>query len=121
MKHVLVVDDVADTTEVVQLVLESNGFKVTVFNVAKDALKFLEGKNLPDIILLDMRMPIMSGPEFADVVSADDRLKNVKVVFFTASSDLDRGLLKKHHVNGFIFKPFDNDKLVSDVKNFLKK
>lgn len=120
-KKIMVVDDVADTVEVVEVVLEADGFEVMSFTNAKEALKALEGGTKPDLLLLDMRMPEISGPDFAEKIRANAKLKDLKIVFFTASSDSDQNLLKKYKILGFIYKPFDVHELVKQVTEFLKK
>lgn len=121
MNKVMVLDDVADTVEVVQVVLQSNGFDVEAFTSAKQALAKLHSGYIPDILLLDMRMPEMSGPQFCDEIRKDAKLKNIKVVFFTASSDSDMQVLKKYGALGYIFKPFDVVDIVKQIKGYLKK
>lgn len=120
-KKVMVVDDEPDTLELVKAILETEDFDITDFNNAKPALDALKKGLNPDIILLDMRMPEISGPDFCQELAKDEKLKKLKVVFFTASSDLDKTLAKKSGALGFIFKPFSNDDLVSQIKKYLAK
>lgn len=118
-KMIMVIDDEPDTVELAKTILEMEKFKVSAFNNAKDAIDALKKGNLPDLIILDMRMPLISGPDFCEKIRTDPKLKNLKIAFFTASSETDKNLLKKYSVLGFIFKPFDNDKLVKEIKRYL--
>ena len=118
MKEIMVVDDEPDTLELVKAVLEMNGFKVNVFDTATGALTALN-KDRPSLVLLDMRMPEVSGVDFCKKVRATPKLKNLKIVFFTASGNNDVALLKQSGALGYIFKPFDNDDFVRQVKKFI--
>lgn len=119
MKTIMVVDDTPDILEITKAVLESNGFKVITFSNPEKALETIKKGNKTDLIVLDMRMPEMNGPDFCKEVR-ESKLKNLKIVYFTASSERDESLLKKYNVLGYIFKPFDNDKLVEEIKKYLE-
>lgn len=115
----MVVDDQPDTVELATAILEMNEFEVLAFTEPRKALDSLKSGSKPDLIILDVRMPDLSGPELCNEVRKDDKIKNQKIAFFTASSDADNNLLKETGALGFIFKPFDNDKLVEDVNHYL--
>ena len=119
-KKIMVVDDEPDTLILVKAVLEPEGFKVDDFDSSQKALDALNKGIHPDIILLDMRMPIISGSDFCDRVFKDKKLKDLRIVFFTASSDLDKEIAKQNGAKGYIFKPFDNNELVKQVNKYLK-
>lgn len=121
IKKIMVLDDTADTVEAVKIILESRGFKVLDYTDPHIALAALKKGLKPDLALVDMRMPDISGPEFVDLVRLIDKLKNLKMVFFTASSDADPELLKKHGVLDYVFKPFDMDQLVKNINRYLKE
>lgn len=120
-KKVMVVDDEPDTRELMQIILESKGFDVSVFGDAHKALESLKKGKLPDILLLDMRMPGLSGPDFCEEVRKDPKMKKLKIAFFTASTEEDKSILKKYNVLGFIFKPFDNEDLVKQINGYISK
>lgn len=119
-KKIMVVDDEQDILELVKVILESQGFEVSAFINAKEALSELETGNCPDLLILDIRMPQISGYDFCKMVRKNKKLDNLKIAVFTASSNLGQSFLElNHNVIGFISKPFDNKKLVSDVKKYL--
>ena len=121
MKQTLmVVDDEPDTIELAKAILDMHGFKVLAFTKSTEALAALKEGAHPDLLILDMRMPEMSGPDFCKAMRADPKLKDIKVVYFTASSDSNEAILEPYHVLGFIFKPFDNEDFVTKIKHYLK-
>ncbi|MFH2021365.1 MAG: response regulator [archaeon] len=119
MKTIMVIDDEPDTLILVEAVLSMNGFSAITFDSSKKALDTLKKGKKPNLILLDMRMPVISGPEFCQELKKA-KLENLKIVFFTASSNLDKNLAKKSGALGYIFKPFSNDDLVKQINKYLE-
>ncbi|MEA3514743.1 MAG: response regulator [Nanoarchaeota archaeon] len=119
-KKIMVVDDEQDIVELVKVILQAKGFDVVTFDNARDAWAELKKGNIPDLVLLDIRMPEMSGNDFCEKVESDKRFKDMKIVVFTASIDLGVAFKEINNVAGFIAKPFDNKKLVNDLNKYLK-
>ena len=119
-KMIMVVDDEPNTLELAKVVLEMNNFNAITFDSAKEALDTLNKNEIPDLILLDMRMPQISGLDFCKRVKENPKLKDIKIVFFTASGSKDDEIVNQTGVLGYIFKPFDNDDLVRQVKQYLE-
>jgi DNA-binding response OmpR family regulator len=120
-KDIMVLDDTADIAELMGTILTLHDFQPRVFSKPFAALEALKNGDLPDLLILDMRMPEMSGIDFCEELRKDARFDNLKIAFFTASSDLDHELLKKYRVLGFIFKPFNVNELIKQINNYLLK
>ncbi|MFH0875437.1 MAG: response regulator [archaeon] len=118
-KKVMVVDDEPDTTLLVDAILKMNKIGVSTYNDAELALNELKKNEKYDLILLDIRMPKISGPEFCELVRKNPKTKNIKIVFFTASSNVDKTKMEKMGVLGVINKPFNNDELVKVVLKYI--
>jgi two-component system, chemotaxis family, chemotaxis protein CheY len=88
-KHVLLVEDDPSTRETLQEVLEDEGYEVTVAGGGFEALLKLEG-TLPDVVLLDLVMSMMSGWEFRRRMLADPRLAGIPTILISAAADLDK-------------------------------
>jgi len=83
-KRILLVDDEAGVTTMTKLNLEKTGiYEVQVENHSGRALSAARGFK-PDLILMDITMPEMDGPEVASLIRADDTLRNTPIVFLTA-------------------------------------
>lgn len=90
-----------------------------------EALAFLrnQGKYAneahPDVILLDLKLPKISGHEVLHTIKHDDHLKSIPVVVMTTSdAESDRTRAYEHHANSYVVKPLDFDKfrqLVNDL------
>ncbi len=81
--RILIVDDDADVREALRLLLERRGFAVTEAVDGLDALETLE-RELPSVVLLDVMMPVMSGPELLERLRNDERYTEVPVILVTA-------------------------------------
>ena len=116
---ILVVDDNKETTDMVKLMLDLNGYGCVTANSAQECLSLLDGGKF-DLILLDMAMPTMSGLELLQKLRDDGRLVQYKIVLFTASpmyTDMDLEKIKsKYGAVERMRKPFTEQELVSLVK-----
>lgn len=113
---VLVVDDIESNIEFVTDVLELEEFEVIGANDGKEAIDLAQ-EIKPDIILLDISMPIMDGFEVCEKLKADIETKHIPVVFLTAriqKEDIIKGF--ESGAVDYIVKPFNFNELISRVK-----
>jgi CheY-like chemotaxis protein len=92
MAHVLVVDDDLDSGDGLVRLLRKRGHRATAAPNGREALALLMGVT-PDLIVLDLRMPLMDGPMFLDVMRSYMRLQGIPVMLLTAypeSADVAR-------------------------------
>ena len=115
---VLVVDDDADILSLVEFALASEGFVVKLAANGREALDRLTD-GLPDLILLDMKMPILSGWEFAREYR-DLYDHAVPIVVLTAAEDASRRAAEIG-AEGWVGKPFDLDNLLGVVRQHTAK
>ena len=109
-------DDDIDDLYIFKDVAESLGHEVSIFVNGNELLKALKGKQLPDIIFLDIRMPVFNGEEILHLIKKTENSMHIPVVMISASHNL-QGLLKLPSApNDFIAKPFDIDNLIRIVK-----
>lgn len=117
--HILVVDDDAMNRKIAEKMLKSN-YQVDSVESGKAALEFLE-KEQPDLILLDIHMPDMDGFEVMECIMAQEKLRNIPVIFLTA--DNERDMEVKGFQKGaldFITKPFIADIMIQRVNRILE-
>lgn len=121
MKHTIMhVDDNDDTRKAVELILKSEGYNVISVKDGKSCLKKLQ-KETPDLILLDMMMPDMSGWDVFQKIRKENA--NTKVAFLSVMS-IEESRKQNFYKNGiadYILKPFTDDDLVKRVKKVLAK
>jgi CheY-like chemotaxis protein len=116
-KLVLVVDDDPDIRETVREILEDQGYRVLDAENGREALGRLQAGSTPDLILLDLSMPVMSGTEFCSEQQKDPKLSRIPVVVVTATGTPDQKV-SKLHINGLLRKPVGLDELLGTVQRF---
>ena len=123
-RKVLLIDDEQDFCFFVKSNLEKSGeFEVACATDAREGINAAR-KNQPDLILLDILMPKMSGSEVAEVLSFDPQTKGTPFIFLTAvvtEAEIGLGALKKIGGQDFIAKPVDTKKLIGCIKTVLAR
>ena len=118
-KKILIADDEADVLKVLAYELSKNGYDVVTAVDGEEALTMIS-QHLPDLILLDNKMPRLDGEEVCKRIKADPRLKFIPVIFITASSHLGTPeVMREIHADDCIVKPYDSKELLSKVKKLL--
>jgi CheY-like chemotaxis protein len=115
MKTILLVEDNDDVREVVAELLRGEGYDVVEAEHGQAALEQLQQMSEePCLVLLDLMMPVMSGPELLRRLEETDRLKTLRIVVLSAGGNArDAPAAKK-----FIRKPVDPGVLLSVVREF---
>ncbi len=114
-KQVLVVDDEQAVREVVALALDYEGYAVVTAPHGKVALAVLR-QTRPDVVLLDMRMPVMDGWEFARAYRATPG-PHAPIVVMTAAEDA-AAWARQIDADDVLAKPFDMDDLYRLVEEY---
>jgi len=82
MHHILIIEDEPSIAEMYKLKLELNGYVVLIASNGLNGLKYLEN-NSPDLILLDLMMPVMNGEEFLSRLRKLEAYRNTPVIVLT--------------------------------------
>ena len=118
--RILVVDDIASNRKVLEAKLSAEYFEVSVAGSGAEALQLVE-HSPPDLILLDVMMPEISGYEVCARLKSDHRFSHIPVVMVTAlvsPQDIVRGL--ESGADDFLTKPLDNLALFARVRNLVR-
>lgn len=117
-KHILIVDDVTTNLRYIGEVLKDN-YTLSMAKSGEQAFKMIE-KALPDLILLDVKMPGMDGFSVISKLSDDDRYKDIPVIFLSADSQEETEIkgLKLGAVD-FISKPFSPEEIQQRIREVL--
>ncbi len=117
---VLIIDDEEDTREIAKMSLSLlGGLDVVEAESGVDGIKVAEVEQ-PDVILLDMMMPIMDGPSTLEALHNNDATRGIPVIFLTAkamTSEIEK--LKRMGATGVLTKPFDPTTLAQQVQKIL--
>lgn len=119
-KTILVVDDNADNLSLI-LDLLKDKYRVRVANSGKTALNYLENSEAPDLILLDIMMPELSGYDVIKIIKQNEKTKDIPVVFLTAMRDVQdeqKGL--ELGAEDYITKPISAPIMLARVKTQLE-
>ena len=114
MHTVLVVEDDPDIRELVSEMLAQDGYVVAEAANGQEALDFLRTHEGPCVVLLDLMMPVLSGPELLEIMAEDERLASYPVVVVSAVAD--RG--SAPGVQKFLRKPVSSDVLRAVVAEY---
>ena len=118
---ILIVDDEPDILEILKLNLQSEGYKVSTAENGKKALKKADKIN-PDLIVLDLMMPIMDGIETCERLRLDSRYKNTLIIFLTArSEDYSQIAALDVGADDYITKPVKPRVFLSKIKSLLRR
>lgn len=117
--NILIVDDTVENLRVLSAMLSEHGYEVRPVTSGRLALQAVE-RELPDLILLDINMPHMSGFEVCTELQARPELKDIPVIFLTALSDV-ADKVRAFGVGGrdYITKPFQLEEVHARVKTHL--
>ncbi|MDX2239690.1 MAG: response regulator [Leptolyngbyaceae cyanobacterium bins.302] len=116
--RILVVDDIADNSFLLQTVLEEEGYDVDIANNGRVALKKISA-NPPDLILLDVMMPEMNGFEVTRHIRQNLALPYIPIILITGYTEPTAGDGYDVGADGFIPKPINFDVLLSRVREIL--
>lgn len=117
----LIVDDKAENLYLLERLLKKIGHQVTIAENGKEALGKMRADSF-DLVISDILMPVMDGFQFCREVRADDTLKNVAFVFYTATytDKKDEELALKMGADKFIRKPMEPDKFMGIIEEVIK-
>lgn len=118
MSSVLVVDDEADVRLVARVILEAAGYEVREADSGEAALDALDEGFVPDVLLLDVRMPGIDGWEVLDHLRRNPgNFADLPVVVFTADINIaEQAPIAFDEHEFFLGKPFDPDDLVEQIR-----
>ena len=113
---ILVIDDEAEITEIIETFLKDAGYQVLVENSSVMGIERAKSFR-PDLILLDIMMPFMDGYEVCDELKKNKETENIPVIFLTGKdARSDEGKSFKVGGDMFIKKPFDCARLLEIVR-----
>jgi CheY-like chemotaxis protein len=121
MARILIAEDEPDIRELVAFTLRFAGHEVTSTSNGEEAVQ-MASKLIPDLVLMDVRMPRMTGYDACRVMKASPALKDIPVVFLSAKgqeSEIATGMAVG--AEEYLLKPFAPDQLTDRVKAILAK
>jgi len=112
---VLLLEDDDEARTLLGDLLESEGYKVVSFSNGAEALKYLEHAELPCLVVLDLRMPVMDGAQFHAIMLKDPRLSKVPAIVVTA---FDPSAAANLAVKRVLKKPVNVESLLRVIRQY---
>lgn len=116
-KKILVCDDDVDILSVLSLILTNAGYRVITESNSQQVGALVQ-QEVPDILLLDLWMPILNGDEVLKDLKAKGLARELPVLFISASPDV-AAVVEESGANGYITKPFEITELISKIETTL--
>lgn len=116
-KKILIIEDNVDLLSLVKMALSKKGYIVLTSENGQEALNLIEKEGVPDLILLDMKMPIMDGWEFGKEFG-DKYGRSAPIIVMTAAEDSQTRAMEIG-ADSYIGKPFELSSLYELLDNML--
>ncbi len=116
IRKILVVDDDRTITALLKKYLEKNGYEVIASNEASEGLELAMTRK-PDLIVLDVMMPIINGFNFCRLVKAEEDTKDIPIILLTSRNkmkDIEIGL--EMGAEAYLIKPLNIEELIRTIK-----
>ena len=120
MVCILAVDDIPDNLFLLQSDLEDEGYEVLTAEGGEEALSIVRAE-LPDLVVLDINMPGLSGLEVCEKMKVDEAIKNIPVILLSANAhddDIAHGL--DYGAHDYVVKPYQLEVLMARVRSALR-
>jgi signal transduction histidine kinase/CheY-like chemotaxis protein len=122
MNKILIVDDNQQNLYMLEILLKTNSFEVELASNGVEALEKAH-RNLPDLIISDILMPVMDGFSLCRAWKADAQLQNIPFIFYTATytDPKDEEFALRLDADRFLIKPMDPEDLLGNIRDVLQK
>ena len=117
-KRILLVEDEPDLIKLTIFRLKKAGYEVIISTDGRQGLETADKKK-PDLILLDLGLPVIDGYEVCRRLKSDEKLKDIPVLIMTASTERIKDKVKEIGADGYVLKPFEPKDLFLAIKKFL--
>ncbi len=120
LKHIVIIDDCRVTLAMTSDFLAEAGYRVSTAESSIYSNHLIYSSTPPDLILLDVMMPLMPGDKKARILKRRDKSRNIPIVLISSKKESELSLLAADSgADGYITKPYTADKLVSTIVHFL--
>ena len=118
-KRILVVEDQEDNRQIVRDLLTANDYELTEAENGQEALAAV-AKDRPDLILMDIQLPVMDGYETTRRIKADPSLRSIPVIAVTSYAlSRDEEKARAAGCNDFVPKPYSPRQLLAKIRQYL--
>jgi DNA-binding response OmpR family regulator len=121
-KNILVIDDSELVLAMAQDALEESGYSVQTATNGIEANRYIFSRNRPDLIIIDIMMPMLDGNEKAKILKENEASRDIPILLLSSKSDEEmRRLTEEAGADGYILKPFTAIEIASKVRRCLSR
>ena len=117
-KKILIVDDEPDLLKVLLIRLKKTGYEVVGGTNGQEALD-LARQHIPDLIILDVYLPVMNGDDAAKILKKDDQLKHIPILLISATTKQMAEKVQESQANDYLTKPFEPEELFKKIEGLI--
>ncbi len=122
MARIMIVDDEPDIRLVLSRILKKRGYEVEMCESAEEAIEKLRSGNTPELIIMDLMMPGMSGIEACRVIKSDPKLREIPLVILTVMAEPEaKEESREAGADAHVDKPINTAKLFRTIESLLQK
>jgi DNA-binding response OmpR family regulator len=119
-KHIVVIDDCMVTLSIVSDFLASAGYRVSTAESCVYSNHLIYSSSPPDLILLDLMMPFMSGDKKTRLLKERLKSRNIPIILISSKDESELSVIAANAgADGYLAKPFSATELVRTVKSYL--
>ena len=119
MKKILVIEDNETNLYMMRFMLEENGYQVVEARDGVEGVK-LAASEVPDLILMDMQLPLLDGYEATKQIKTDEKIKHIPIIALTSYAMVgDKEKTLKAGCTGYIEKPINPETLMMEIEKYL--
>lgn len=116
--RIIIADDYADNRELLRVLLSVVGYEIREATNGRECIELAQSEP-PDLVLIDLSMPVLDGWGVLRELRADERTRAIPCVAFTALADLDHERALEKGFDAYIAKPFTSKDLLDTVERLL--
>lgn len=116
-KRILVIEDDTSIRELLIELLESEGYEVSSASNGFEGLKYLEANHAPDLILIDLMMPVMDGYAFRNEQLKNTKWSDIPTVVMSAEANA-KDKMKSYQITSFLSKPVELETILKTVAQY---
>lgn len=119
-KHILIIDDDPVLLAMVGDILKEAGFKVSTADCGIYSNNIIYSSNPPDLIILDVIMPLMSGVKKAKLLKQREKSAHIPIILMSSKEEEElKGLAEEAMANDYLHKPFSAEQLLEKTRALL--
>ena len=116
---ILITDDIDFNRDLIRAYLDDYNFKFMEATNGEEAVRMTK-EFMPDIVLMDIKMPVMTGDKAIEILKADPQTKDIPTIVVTASTSPEQKIILEKMSDGYLIKPLSKSLLITELMKFLK-